>query len=107
QRNTRRRDPEGRMSLAAHLKELRRRFILGALGVLVGAIAGWFLSDMLLEAIRQPIDRLQEEFGLDAQLNFQDVTSSLDIKVRISLSAGLILSSPWWMYQIWAFINPG
>lgn len=95
------------MSLAAHLKELRRRFILGAIGVLVGAIAGWFLSDLILEAIRQPIDRLEEEFGLNAQLNFQDVTSSLDIKVRISLSAGLILSSPWWMYQIWAFINPG
>src|SRR5699024_5957033 len=83
-----------------------RRFILGALGVLVGAIAGWFLSDWALELMQVPVQRLQAE-GLDARLNFQDPASSLDIKVRISLSLGLILSSPWWMYQIWAFINPG
>ncbi|WP_424796165.1 twin-arginine translocase subunit TatC [Pseudactinotalea sp. Z1732] len=106
QRNTRRRDPEGRMSLSAHLRELRRRFILGAVGVLVGAIAGWFLSDQVLVIMQEPIERLQAE-GLSAQLNFQDVTSALDVKVRVSLTLGLILSSPWWMYQVWAFINPG
>lgn len=94
------------MSLSAHLKELRRRFILGALGVLVGAIAGWFLSDQVLVIMQEPIERLQAE-GLSAQLNFQDVTSALDVKVRVSLTLGLILSSPWWMYQVWAFINPG
>src|SRR5690625_2641295 len=94
------------MSLAAHLKELRRRCILGALGVLAGAVAGWFLSDPVLEVMQEPIQRLQAE-GLDARLNFQDVTSTLDVKVRVALTVGLVVSSPWWMYQIWAFINPG
>lgn len=94
------------MSLAAHLRELRRRFILGALGVLAGAVAGWFLSDPVLEVMQEPIQRLQAE-GLDARLNFQDVTSTLDVKVRVALTVGLVVSSPWWMYQIWAFINPG
>lgn len=94
------------MSLGQHLKELRRRFLLGSFGILIGAVVGWYLSDWVLELMQQPIARLQAE-GLSAQLNFQDVTTSLDVKVRVSLMVGLIVSSPWWMYQIFAFINPG
>ena len=94
------------MSLAQHLKELRRRFLLGSFGILIGAVVGWYLSDTVLELMQEPIARLQDQ-GLSAQLNFQDVTTSLDVKVRVSLMVGLIVSSPWWMYQIFAFINPG
>ncbi len=95
------------MSLGDHLKELRRRFIFIALGVVLGAIAGWFLSDLVYDEMQRPIMDLQRDMGIDASLNFPEATSALDIKVRISLTVGLIVSSPWWMYQFWAFINPG
>lgn len=95
------------MSLGSHLRELRRRLVLAAIGIFLGAIAGWFISDLVYDAIKQPIEMLQEERNINALLTFPDITSALDIKVRISALVGLLVSSPWWMYQLWAFINPG
>ena len=37
----RNRDPEGRMSLGDHLRELRNRTLISALAILVGSIYGW------------------------------------------------------------------
>lgn len=94
------------MALGDHLRELRRRFILGSLGLVAGAIVGWILYPPVYEAIQEPIERLQDE-GFNAQLNFSGVATSFDLKMRVSLTVGLVLSSPWWLYHFWAFITPG
>lgn len=94
------------MALADHLRELRRRFVLGTLGLLVGAVVGWFLYDPVFQAMQSPIRQLQAD-GFNASLNFQGIATSFDIKLRVALAIGLIVSSPWWMYHLWAFISPG
>ena len=43
------------MSFGAHLLELRKRVYISAAAIVAGMIGGWFLSDFLLQAIRQPI----------------------------------------------------
>ena len=49
------RDPERRMSLGEHLVELRRRLTFAGLGIVAGAIAGWFLAEIVWDALRIPI----------------------------------------------------
>lgn len=94
------------MALGDHLRELRRRFLLGAIGLVLGAVAGWFLFDPFFAILQDPFDSLNER-GLVASLNFTGIATSFDLKIRIALFIGTFISSPWWLYQIWAFITPG
>lgn len=102
----RRRPEEGRMPLADHLRELRRRFLLAALGIVVGAVAGWFLYPWFFDAINAPMEAIADR-GQGAAINFGTVGGAFDMRIRLSMFIGLFLSSPWWVWQIFAFVSPG
>ena len=95
------------MSLGQHLLELRKRLFLAAAGIAVGAIVGWFLSDFVWDALREPIYAIIEAQHRKAQINYPDITSAFDLKLKISFYVGLVVSSPVWLYQIFAFLMPG
>lgn len=96
------------MALREHLLELRKRVVRAALGVLAGAIAGWFLYEPLYRAATEPIRLIQERRGITAAtVNFGDPIQPFNLKVQVALTVGVILSSPVWLYQLWAFITPG
>ncbi len=94
------------MSLGAHLIELRNRLFISAGAIAVALVAGWFLSDWVWTVLRQPILELEVE-GRTALIQYTDVTSGFDTKVQISLFIAVLLASPVWLYQIWAFLVPG
>jgi sec-independent protein translocase protein TatC len=95
------------MSLGQHLLELRKRLFLAAAGVLVGAVVGWLLSDYVWDALREPIYAIINAQHRNAQINYPDITSAFDLKLKIAFYVGLIVSSPVWLYQIFAFLVPG
>jgi sec-independent protein translocase protein TatC len=101
------RDPEARMSLGSHLVELRKRLFFAALGIVLGSIGGWLLSDFVLEALRLPIEELAAAQGRTASLNFTDISSAFDLRIQIAFTVGVVISSPVWLYQVWAFAMPG
>jgi len=105
--SSRRVNPDGRMPLREHLVELRKRVVRAGIGVLLGTIVGWFLYDPLVGELTQPIQRIAAEEGREATINFSQVASSFDLKVKISIWLGIIVASPVWIYQLWAFITPG
>ncbi|MCW5945309.1 MAG: twin-arginine translocase subunit TatC, partial [Cryobacterium sp.] len=92
---------ERRMSLGQHLVELRKRLFRAALGVLAGAVVGFILSEWIVEKISGPIAEVAAT--RNAVLNFSQVTSSFDLRMQIAIYVGLFLSSPVWLYQIFAF----
>lgn len=95
------------MSIAGHLAELRRRAVISAVAVLVGAVAGWFLADVTLGLLIAPISQAGAESGRETALNFDTVTSAFDLRIRLALQQGLILSAPVWLFQLFAFLVPG
>lgn len=95
------------MSLGQHLIELRKRLFLAAAGLLVGAVVGWILSDFVWDQLREPIYAIINAQHRNAQINYPDITSAFDLKLKISFYVGLIVSSPVWLYQIFAFLVPG
>lgn len=105
-RNRSSKKTEGRMSLGEHLVELRKRLYLASLFILIGTVGGWFASDWLLSILREPVLLITEEQGRVATLNFDSITSAFDLKLQIAFTLGLIVSSPFWLYQIWAFFMP-
>ena len=98
---------EGRMSLAEHLLELRKRLYISALAILIGTVAGWFAADYLLNSLRQPIFAIAADQDRVATLNYDNITSAFDLKLQIAFTVGIVLTSPVWLYQIWAFFIPG
>ena len=95
------------MPLKAHLIEARNRLFKSALAMLPGVVIGWILYDPLMYALTAPLREISVIRGINASLNFEGVTTSFDLKIQISLILGLIIASPVWIYQLWAFITPG
>jgi sec-independent protein translocase protein TatC len=95
------------MPLRAHLRELRRRIALIAVGLAVGMIAGWLLYNRVFEALTKPLRDVAATRHDIVSLNFSGLAASLDMQIQVSLFLAVIITSPWWIYQIWAFITPG
>jgi sec-independent protein translocase protein TatC len=98
---------EGRMSLGEHLIELRNRLFIAGIAIVVACIAGWYLSDFVLDALQEPIRVIAETQGKTASLNNETISSAFDMRIQISLTIGLVIASPVWLFQIWAFLVPG
>jgi sec-independent protein translocase protein TatC len=102
----------------AHLKELRNRVFKAAIFLLVGSIAGWFLwrgfsyswgtFDGVFQYLQRPLLDYAAAAGYeDVKLNFTQVGQAFDLSVKGAIWCGVIASSPFWIYQLWAFITPG
>ncbi|WP_354248304.1 twin-arginine translocase subunit TatC [Arthrobacter sp. UYEF20] len=95
------------MALLDHLKELRNRLFKAAIAVVLGTVVGFVVYQPFLTALIKPIRDLNKHEGRQATLNFDGVASSFDLLIQVSVFLGLILASPVWLYQLWAFIVPG
>jgi len=95
------------MSLGAHLIELRKRLFIAALAIVAGMVVGFILSDFVLDALIKPIAEVAADQSRAASLNFTDVSSAFDLRIQIAFTVGVVLSSPVWLYQLWAFVMPG
>src|SRR5665213_2582968 len=104
-------DDEGmaRMSFLEHLEELRKRLLLAIGGIGVAFVLSLLFSDQLWYIVRQPAATALIHLGINPpvlhQLSPMDVFQIIWMKLPI-LAAGF-LSSPWILYQVWAFIAPG
>ena len=95
------------MPLGEHLRELRRRIVVSTIAIAIGAVAGWFLYQPLYEALQQPVLDVAADKGVQAQVNFPNMTSAFNLHVKLAVYIGIVVASPVWLYQIWAFITPG
>lgn len=101
---------EKRMSLAAHLIELRKRLFISAIAIVIGMVAGWVLTDLYVwNAIQEPVVKVAEAQGHSAEtaIVFPTISSAFDLRLQIAFTLGLVISSPVWLYQIFAFLVPG
>jgi sec-independent protein translocase protein TatC len=95
------------MSLGGHLRELRTRLMWSAAFVLLGSVAGWFLFDEVFDFLQQPVEEIARERGMTAVVNFATIAAAFDLRIQVSIFLGVLLASPVWLYQLWAFITPG
>ncbi|GAA3557784.1 twin-arginine translocase subunit TatC [Nonomuraea rosea] len=102
------RDPEGRMPLMEHLRELRNRLLIAFAAVAVGLVIGWIVSTPVWEILREPYCSTTQSHQLTGRcsLTYNGIFSSFFITLKVSLMVGLVVSSPAWLYQVWAFVTP-
>ncbi|MCC2333248.1 twin-arginine translocase subunit TatC [Cellulomonas wangsupingiae] len=95
------------MPLREHLRELRRRVVLIALGLVVGGVVGWMVYEPVFDLLQAPILDAADARDDRVALNFQGVATAFDVRVKVSLFLGVLFTAPWWIYQLWAFVTPG
>lgn len=99
---------ERRMSLGAHLVELRRRLMICAAALVVAMLVAFFVTDPIIDFITAPVERIADEHPeVIVGLTFSSVTAPFDLRMRMAFSIGIFLAAPVWLWQIWAFIMPG
>jgi sec-independent protein translocase protein TatC len=104
--------PDGSMTLFEHLRELRYRLIVASLAIILGMIICGFFYPQLFDLLTKPyyagIDDLKAK-NPDAvtALVTNSLASPFTVALKICMVAGIVLTSPIWLYQIWAFVLPG
>ncbi|SFD39371.1 twin-arginine translocase subunit TatC [Streptomyces aidingensis] len=101
------------MPLAEHLRELRNRLAVAVLAILViTAIAMVFAKD-IMNILTSPLPLCTEEEaaaatgGGCATVVQQGLTSPFTTYIKVSMLAGVVIASPVWIHQLWAFVAPG
>jgi sec-independent protein translocase protein TatC len=100
---------DGRMALADHLRELRARLLRVVLVLVIGVAVALLFYDQLLAVVYDPYKtaaaRLPASTNTIATIN--GVGGPLLLQLKLSGLAAVVATSPYWLYQIWAFILPG
>jgi sec-independent protein translocase protein TatC len=112
-RSRRQQNPEGRMPLMDHLRELRNRVVKMALALAAGMTAGFVFFSQAWHVIERPLCSATirghsgcRTLGVN-QLVLNGPLDAFFLRVKVALIVGVIVSSPVWLYQIWAFAAPG
>ena len=91
------------MSLGDHLEELRTRLILVLLGLVIGTVICLCFGTRIITFIQRPYTELMP----DHPLSVLAPSDAFIGYMKISLIAGLVISSPWVFYQLWMFVVAG
>ncbi len=101
--------PDGTMALADHLRELRARLLRTVVVLAVGVVVALVFYDQTFNLIYAPYSDARRELGADVQTEayIKGVGGPLLLQLKLSGIVALVGTSPYWLYQIWAFIVPG
>lgn len=97
------------MPLGDHLRELRARLVRSVLVFMVVFIGFLFLYETLLALVMAPYNDAREVLGQDVETEayVKGATGPLLLQLKLCAVAAVVATSPYWLYQIWAFILPG
>lgn len=95
------------MGFLDHLEELRKRIIHSLVAVAVGFGACWGFRERIYNIMQRPIMDALHKNGLPEKLVYLNPTDPFNLYLKIAALAGLFLTSPYVLYQLWMFISPG
>jgi sec-independent protein translocase protein TatC len=96
----------GQMTFFEHLVELRKRLINSIISILVGTVFGWFLAPHFVNWITKPMIDALRHAGLEEKLVYTHPAGYLNLLITLSIYLGLVIASPFVLYQIWLFVAP-
>jgi sec-independent protein translocase protein TatC len=94
---------EGRMTFLEHLDELRKRITHAVLALLVGFIAAFAVANYVLSFVYA---HLTENIP-GGKFIYTDPGEGFFLWIKVALVTGILISSPYIMWQVWLFIAPG
>jgi len=99
-------EPGGQMTFFEHLIELRKRIISSLTSIVLGAVAGWFVAPHFIKVMTKPMTKAMSDAGLEPKLIVTHPAGYLNLLITTSIYIGIVMASPWVLYQIWLFVAP-
>ena len=99
-------EPAGAITFFEHLTELRKRIINSLISIGIGAGIGWFVAPYFVNWITKPMLKALGDAHLDQKLVYTHPAGYLNLLITLSVYLGLVIASPWILYQIWLFVAP-
>ncbi len=94
----------GKMSFLDHLDELRRRLVVSAAALGGGFLVSLFFIGRIFDFIMRPLQELLPE---GSKLIYTEPTEAFMLQLKMAALAGVVISAPIIMWQVWLFIAPG
>ncbi|HEX6464132.1 MAG TPA: twin-arginine translocase subunit TatC [Vicinamibacterales bacterium] len=95
-------DSTGKMSFLEHLDELRTRLINIIYGLIVGCVIAYIFIQRIFDFFMRPLAQIS-----GGHLQFTSGTEPFMLWMKIGFLAGIFISSPWILWQVWKFVAPG
>ncbi|MFD9222721.1 twin-arginine translocase subunit TatC [Streptomyces sp. NPDC060064] len=99
------------MPLVEHLRELRNRLAKGMLAIMAVTIVALMYSEQLMQFLTKSVPKcppgVTSNGGNCAIVSFNTLIAPFSTTIQLSLTTGLVVASPVWLYQLWAFVAPG
>jgi sec-independent protein translocase protein TatC len=98
------------MPLTEHLRELRSRLVKSGIAIGVGMVVGWIYYEQIFAWLSAPFAGAVEQAraeGRQVTLALTGVADPFVLQMQIAAMAGIVLSAPVWLYQLWRFVTPG
>lgn len=95
-----------RKALLAHLMELRRRLLWSFAAMIAGMAACLFFAEDIYGFLVEPLARAMGADG-DRRLIYTGLTEAFMTYMKVAFFAGVFLSFPVLLLQIWKFVAPG
>jgi sec-independent protein translocase protein TatC len=99
--------PSESMTIGEHLDELRKRIIYAILGLVAAMAISLLFTKETIDILNHPYLVAMKQAGMEAKLTVLSASAGLTIYLRVALYSGLILGSPWILYQLWMFVAAG
>src|ERR1700722_8978334 len=99
-------EPGAQMTFFEHLVELRKRIINSLASIVIGAAIGWVIAPHFVNLMVKPMTKALSNAHLDPKLVYSHPAGYLNLLITCSIYIGIVLASPWVLYQIWQFVAP-
>jgi sec-independent protein translocase protein TatC len=99
-------EDSGQMTFFEHLVELRKRIINSAVSIAAGAAVGWVVAPHFINWITAPMLHALGKAHLEQKLVYTNPTGYLNLLITLSIYLGIVMASPWVLYQVWLFVAP-
>jgi sec-independent protein translocase protein TatC len=95
------------MSFLEHLEELRTRIFHALVAIACGMVVCWLVRERLVAFMTEPIIQVLKARGQAEKLVYLNPTEPFNLYLKVCALAGLFITSPYVLYQVWLFISPG
>jgi sec-independent protein translocase protein TatC len=95
------------MGFLDHLEELRRRLVYCIVAEAIGFFASWGFRERIYGIMQKPIMDALRAHNMSEKLVYLNPVDPFNLYLKIAALAGLFLTSPFILYQVWMFISPG
>ena len=104
------RDDRSVMPLLEHVREFRKRILRASFFILVFSAIGWVYYNKIITTLSAPVCDLKAAQLTGTKqcgaLYISGVLGPLNLQIKVSILVGVIISAPFWLYQLWAFVAP-